>query len=628
MLTLIAYLSDPNLVWLGMKMLDDDKTPIAEFKNLKVVFETKDGTVTGVEDVSFSIYPGETVCVVGESGSGKSVSSLSMMRLVEFGGGKIEGGKLNFEKQVGGSLDLANATQKSMRHTRGNEIGMIFQEPMTALNPVFTIGRQLTEGLRLHKKLSKQQARLRAIELLDQVRIPEPEKRLKQYPHELSGGMRQRVVIAMALACEPRLLIADEPTTALDVTIQAEILALIDRLKRETGTAVMFITHDMAVVAQMADRVVVMYRGNKVEEGNVIDVFQNPQHDYTKSLLSAVPKLGEMLGKKYPEPMKLIGESKKSTKPLIGTDEVLLEVKNLVTRFPVAGGLLRRTVAQVHAVENVSFSIKRGCTLALVGESGCGKSTVGRSLLRLVEPVSGEVGMSGKDVLKLSKDELRNIRSDMQMVFQDPFASLDPQMLLLDQVAEPMRNFSTMLESSIEARVESLFERVELPKSFLRRYPHELSGGQRQRVAIARALALNPKLIIADEAVSALDVSVQAQVLNLMMELQSELELSFLFISHDMAVVERVSHEVGVMYLGRLVEIGSRQAVFSNPQHAYTKALMSAVPIVDPSKRVLEGDLKFKQIPSPIHPLGYEPESPEYKEVSEGHFVLTSDCGY
>jgi peptide/nickel transport system ATP-binding protein/glutathione transport system ATP-binding protein len=515
-----------------------------------------------------------------------------------------------------------------MRHTRGNEIGMIFQEPMTALNPVFTIGRQLTEGLRLHKNLSKHQAKLRAIELLDQVRIPEPKNRLNQYPHELSGGMRQRVVIAMALACEPRLLIADEPTTALDVTIQAEILSLIDRLKRETGTAVMFITHDMAVVAQMADRVVVMYRGNKVEEGNVKDVFENPEHDYTKSLLAAVPKLGEMLGKKYPEPMKLLGENKKITKPLIGTDEVLLDVKNLVTRFPVAGGLLRRTVAQVHAVENVSFSIKRGCTLALVGESGCGKSTVGRSLLRLVEPKSGEVTLDGKDVLRLSKDELRRIRSDMQMVFQDPFASLDPQMLLLDQVAEPIRNFSTLSENSIEERVEKLFERVELPKSFLRRYPHELSGGQRQRVAIARALALNPKLIIADEAVSALDVSVQAQVLNLMMELQSELELSFLFISHDMAVVERVSHDVGVMYLGRLVEIGSRQAVFSNPQHAYTKALMSAVPIVDPTKRVLKGDLKFKQIPSPIHPLGYDPENPEYKEVSEGHFVLTSDSGY
>jgi peptide/nickel transport system ATP-binding protein/glutathione transport system ATP-binding protein len=611
-----------------MKMLDDDKTPIAEFENLKVVFETKDGTVTGVEDVSFCIYPGETVCVVGESGSGKSVSSLSMMRLVEFGGGKIKGGKLNFQKQVGGKIDLVNATQRSMRRTRGNEIGMIFQEPMTALNPVFTIGKQLTEGLRLHKNLSKHQAKLRAIELLDQVRIPEPKNRLNQYPHELSGGMRQRVVIAMALACEPRLLIADEPTTALDVTIQAEILALIDRLKRETGTAVMFITHDMAVVAQMADRVVVMYRGNKVEEGNVKDVFENPQHDYTKSLLAAVPKLGEMLGKKYPEPMKLLGENKKITKPLIGTDEVLLEVKNLVTRFPVAGGFLRRTVAQVHAVENVSFLIKRGRTLALVGESGCGKSTVGRSLLRLVEPKSGEVTMDGKDVLRLSKDELRNIRSDMQMVFQDPFASLDPQMLLLDQVAEPMRNFSTLLENSIEERVERLFERVELPKSFLRRYPHELSGGQRQRVAIARALALNPKLIIADEAVSALDVSVQAQVLNLMMELQSELEISFLFISHDMAVVERVSHDVGVMYLGRLVEIGSRQAVFSNPHHSYTKALMSAVPIVDPTKRVLKGDLKFKQIPSPIHPLGYEPENPEYKEVDEGHFVLTSDSGY
>ena len=609
-------------------MLDKPNQPIARFENLRVEFQTKDGQVVGVEDVSFSVNPRETVCIVGESGSGKSVSSLSMMRLVEFGGGNIAGGKLFFDRKTGGSIDVANTRQSLMQTIRGNEIGMIFQEPMTALNPVFTVGRQLTEGLRVHKGMTRAQARSRALELLHQVRIPEPTSRLSQYPHELSGGMRQRVVIAMALACEPRLLIADEPTTALDVTIQAEILALIDRLKRETGTAVMFITHDMAVVAQMADRVVVMYRGNKVEEGTVEQIFESPQHDYTKALLAAVPKLGEMRGKPYPERMRLIGNSNNALAPLIGTDEPLLEVKNLVTRFPMSGGLLRRTVSSVHAVEDVSFTLMRGRTLALVGESGCGKSTVGRSLLRLVSPMSGEVKIEGENVLEMSKKGLRAARCDMQMVFQDPFASLDPQMLLMDQVAEPMLNYVTHKGRALTERVEMLFNRVELPLSFLRRYPHELSGGQRQRVAIARALALNPKLIIADEAVSALDVSVQAQVLNLMMELQSELGISFLFISHDMAVVERVCHDVGVMYLGRIVEIGPRSKVFENPQHAYTQALMKAVPIADPRQRKSEKDLNFKPIPSPVHDLGYVAEPSEYKKVSDGHFVLTIDSGY
>ncbi|MGB1390711.1 MAG: ATP-binding cassette domain-containing protein, partial [Paracoccaceae bacterium] len=375
-------------------MLDQTQDhPIAHIDRLRVEFETKDGTVVGVEDVSFDVHPGETVCIVGESGSGKSVSSLSLMRLVEFGGGKIAGGRLIFDRRDGDELDIASADQDLMRHIRGNEIGMIFQEPMTALNPVFTVGRQLTEGLRLHMGMSKSDAESRALELLRQVRIPEPERRLKQYPHELSGGMRQRVVIAMALACEPRLLIADEPTTALDVTIQAEILALMDRLKRETGTAVMFITHDMAVVAQMADRVVVMYRGNKVEEGPVEAIFENPQHDYTKALLAAVPKLGEMRGKAYPEPMKLLGAEDQTIAPITGTDEKLLEVKGLTTRFPVKGGFFRRTVANVHAVEDVSFTLNRGRTLSLVGESGCGKSSAGRSILRLVEPMSGSVMM-------------------------------------------------------------------------------------------------------------------------------------------------------------------------------------------------------------------------------------------
>ncbi|MGB7317775.1 MAG: ABC transporter ATP-binding protein [Planktotalea sp.] len=606
-------------------MLDN---PIAKIENLRVEFQTKDGPVVGVENVSFEINSGETVCVVGESGSGKSVSSLSLMRLVEYGGGEISGGRLIFDRKNDGELDLRAAGPDLMRTIRGNEIGMIFQEPMTALNPVFTVGRQLTEGLRVHRGLSKAQAEERALELMRQVRIPEPEKRLKQYPHELSGGMRQRVVIAIALACEPRLLIADEPTTALDVTIQAEILALMDRLKRETGTAVMFITHDMAVVAQMADRVVVMFRGNKVEEGTVEEIFENPQHPYTKALLAAVPKLGEMRGKAAPEPMKLLGHEQDEIKPIPGTNEPLLAVSNLTTRFPVTGGLLRRVVANVHASEDISFTINKGQTLSLVGESGCGKSTVGRSLLRLVEPLSGQITLAGKDIMEMNQSELREARRDMQMIFQDPFASLNPQMQLMEQVAEPMRNFGTASGKELTDRIEMLFDRVELPRSFLRRFPHELSGGQRQRVAIARALALNPKLIVADEAVSALDVSVQAQVVNLMMELQAELGLSYLFISHDMAVVERVSHYVGVMYLGRIVEMGPRAAVFEDPRHPYTQALMKAVPIADPRKRKDEKDLNFKPIPSPMHPVGYVPEPSMYEEVSPEHFVLLTDSGY
>ncbi len=607
----------------------DEKNPLASFENLRVEFDTKDGKVVAVEDVSFQIEPKQTVCLVGESGSGKSVSSLSMMRLVEFGGGKLSGGKLFFTNSEGRKIDLSNSSQKQMRSIRGNEIGMIFQEPMTALNPVFTIDRQLTEGLIVHKNISKRKARAEALELLRLVRIPEPELRMQQYPHELSGGMRQRVVIAMALACKPRLLIADEPTTALDVTIQAEILALINRLKSETESAILFITHDMAVVAQMADRVVVMHNGKKMEEGTVHEIFNNPQHEYTKSLLAAVPKLGEMASKKYPEPMRLVGEKKsKVLKPIVGTNEPLLKVNNLMTRYPVKGGVFRRTVARVHAVEDVSFTIMKGKTLSLVGESGCGKSTVGRSLIRLVEPTSGNVNLNGQNILSLNPKDMREARSNIQMVFQDPFASLNPTLTLFDQVAEPLRNFGATNQGELRFKIGNLFDRVKLPRSFIRRYPHELSGGQRQRIAIARALALNPSLIVADEPVSALDVSVQAQVLNLMMELQVDLGLSFLFISHDMAVVERVSHDVGVMYLGRLVEIGPRPSIFRNPQHPYTQDLLKAVPIADPDKRKSERDLNFKPLPSPIHDLSYDPAPSEYKEVAKNHYVLTTACGY
>ena len=606
-------------------MLDQ---PVVDVRNLRVEFQSKGGTVVGVEDVSFQVGAGETVCIVGESGSGKSVSSLSIMRLVEFGGGSIASGELDFESKSGDRIDLRRASDTKMRDIRGNEIGMIFQEPMTALNPVFTIEQQLTEGLRRHRGLSRSQARERALELLKQVRIPEPERRLQQYPHELSGGMRQRVVIATALACEPRILIADEPTTALDVTIQAEILALINRLQRETGASVMFITHDMAVVAQIADRVVVMFRGNKVEEGPVEQIFNNPQHEYTRALLAAVPKLGEMRGKALPEPMKLFGREMGEPQPIPGTDKPLLKVENLVTRFPVKAGFFRTIQANVHAVEDLSLTVNAGQTLSLVGESGCGKSTAGRSILRLVEPMSGKVSLDDTDILALNTRDLRRARQDMQMIFQDPFASLNPQMQLGAQVMEPMQNFNLHSASERSDRAAMLFDRVQLPRDFITRYPHELSGGQRQRVAIARALALNPKLIIADEAVSALDVSVQAEVLNLMMELQAELGLSYLFISHDMAVVERVSHDVGVMYLGRLVEVGPRDRVFENPSHPYTQALLKAVPVADPSLRLLEKDLNFKPIASPVHPVGHDPAPSEYKEVDPGHFVLTTDCGY
>ena len=607
----------------------DQNDPIASFENLRVEFDTKDGRVVAVEDISFQIKPQQTVCLVGESGSGKSVSSLSMMRLVEFGGGDLAGGKLMFNRGEKGMIDVAVSNQSQMRNIRGNEIGMIFQEPMTALNPVFTVERQLTEGLIVHKGFSKAEAKKKALELMTMAKIPEPERRLKQFPHELSGGMRQRVVIAIALACQPRLLIADEPTTALDVTIQAEILALINRLKEETGTAVMFITHDMAVVAQMADRVVVMYQGRKVEEGTVHEIFNDPQHEYTKALLAAVPKLGEMASKKYPEPMRLVGEKKsKALKPIVGTNQPLLKVNNLVTRYAGRGGVFRRTVARVHAVEDVSFAIMKGKTLSLVGESGCGKSTVGRSLIRLVEPTSGNVNLDGQNILSLNPKDMREARSNIQMVFQDPFSSLNPQRPLFDQVAEPLRNYGTVKREVLQEKIGDLFDRVKLPQSFMQRYPHQLSGGQRQRIAIARALALNPKLIIADEAVSALDVSVQAQVLNLMMELQVDLGLSFLFISHDMAVVERVSHDVGVMYLGRLVEIGPRPSIFRNPQHPYTQDLLKAVPIADPDKRKSERDLNFKPLPSPIHDLSHDPVPSAYKEVTKDHYVLTTDCGY
>lgn len=602
---------------------------LVSIAGLRVEFDTHAGPVVGVRDVSFDIARGECVCVVGESGSGKSVSALSLMRLVEFGGGRIARGELRFRQADGRVIDLVQTDQATMRAIRGGQIGMVFQEPMTALNPVFTIERQLVEVILTHRRIPAAAARARALDLLTQMQISEPERRLKQYPHELSGGMRQRVVIAMAMACEPRLLICDEPTTALDVTIQAEILALIDRLKRETGTAVLFITHDMAVVAQMADRVVVMYRGDKVDEGPVEAIFANPQHPYTRALLAAVPRLGEMRGTTLPAPMRgiatgdrLVPAAAAIVTPPRTEDGPLLDVRHLRTRFPVRKGLLRRTIANVHAVEDVSFTIGHGETLSLVGESGCGKSTCGRSILRLVEPLSGEVVLDGQDVLAQTAQGMHALRLKMQMIFQDPYASLNPRMRLFDQVAEPLLNYGRLSGQALHRRVAELFDRVRMPAGFIDLYPHELSGGQRQRIAIARALALRPKLLVADEAVSALDVSVQAQVLNLLMELQTDLGISCLFISHDMSVVERISHRVAVMYLGRIVEIGPRAAIFETPQHPYTRALLAAVPIADPARRSAHSVTDHPTLRSPIHPADYVPAPSLYTEIAPGHLVL------
>ena len=596
---------------------------VLSVEGLKTNFYTSSGIVEAVRDVSLDVRRGETLAIVGESGSGKSITAMSILKLIPSPPGRIVAGRVLLGKK-----DLLTSSEEEMRDVRGNDISVIFQEPMTSLNPVMMIGAQIGEALILHQGLNKQQATNRAIEMLRMVRIPEPERRVNEYPHQLSGGMRQRVMIAMALACDPKILIADEPTTALDVTIQAEILSLVNQLKEETGTSVIFITHDMAVVAQMADRVVVMYHGEKVEEATVEEIFENPKHPYTKALLAAVPKLGEMRGRLAPEPMKLLGSDEQDTAPIPGTNEPLLEVRNLTTRFAVRSGLLQKVVANVHAVEDVSFTINKGQTLSLVGESGCGKSTAGRSILRLVEPDTGSIHLSGQSITALDKRGLRQARSEMQMVFQDPYASLNPKKRLLEQVAEPLRNFSQGDSAAIEDMVAVLFDRVHLPRSFLNRYPHELSGGQRQRVAIARALSVQPSLIVADEAVSALDVSVQAQVVNLMMELQADLGLSYLFISHDMAVVERVSHYVGVMYLGRIVEIGKREDVFRNPQHAYTKALLSAVPVANPGARKEHLGTGFKQIPSPIHPIGYLPAETEFVEIEPEHLLLVSDSGY
>ncbi|UOB05530.1 dipeptide ABC transporter ATP-binding protein [[Acidovorax] ebreus] len=596
--------------------------------DLSVRFTSSERIVDAVRKLSFHVDRGETLAIVGESGSGKSVTSLALMRLVEHGGGKIVGGSALLRRRGGQVLDVARATQAQMREVRGADVAMIFQEPMTSLNPVFTAGEQIAESIRVHQGMDRAGARAEALRMLELVRIPEAKNVLDRFPHQLSGGMRQRVMIAMALSCKPQLLIADEPTTALDVTIQAQILQLIRQLQDEMHMGVIFITHDMGVVAEVADRVLVMYRGDKVEEGSSDQVFAAPQHAYTRALLSAVPKLGAMQGTDLPRQFDLLrpdgsmltGQSSPvDTRP--ADAQPILRVKNLVTRFDLRSGLLNRVTRRVHAVEQVSFDLYPGETLALVGESGCGKSTTGRSLLRLVESQSGAIEFGGRNILELPRSQVQALRRDIQFIFQDPFASLDPRLTVGFSIMEPLLVHKVGTREQAQARVDWLLEKVGLPREHGQRYPHEFSGGQRQRIAIARALALNPKVVVADESVSALDVSIQAQIVNLMLDLQRELGVAFLFISHDMAVVERISHRVAVMYLGRIVEIGPRRAIFENPQHSYTKKLMSAVPIADPARRHLKRVLLEGEIPSPIRAVGDEPVVPPLQQVGPGHFV-------
>jgi len=600
--------------------------PLLAIDGLTVEFRTAERSVTAVRDLSLTIGHGETVAVVGESGSGKSVTALSVMRLVEHGGGRIAAGSIRFERPDHGAVDLVTASARTMRQVRGGEIAMIFQEPMTSLNPVFPVGDQIAEAIELHQDKSAGASRAESLRMLEQVRIPDARAVMARYPHQLSGGMRQRVMIAMALSCKPSLLIADEPTTALDVTIQAQILSLIRVLQDEMRMAVMFITHDMGVVAEVADRVAVMLAGEKVEEGSAEDIFARPRETYTRNLLAAVPRLGALAHEDGPRKLS-IADAAATAEPPPPAALPILKVRGLTTRFDVKSGLLSRTRRRVYSVERVSFDLAPGETLALVGESGCGKSTTGRSLLRLVEPAAGSIEFEGRDIAKVSRTELRTVRRDIQMIFQDPFASLDPRLTVGYSIAEPLYIHGVARGRDAQARVAELLSHVGLAPEHARRYPHEFSGGQRQRIAIARALALNPKVIVADEPVSALDVSIQAQIVNLLLDLQERFDLSYLFISHDMAVVERMSHRVAVMYLGQIVEIGPRRAVFNNPQHAYTRRLLSAVPIADPTRRRRRTELSSEEIPSPVRDVGDEPRVEPLREVGPDHFVAVHPVG-
>lgn len=550
-----------------------------------------------VDDLSFTLRAGQTLCIAGESGSGKSLSSLAIMGLLPKAA-NITSGEIIFNNR-----DLITLPERELQLIRGKHIGMIFQEPMTSLNPLMTVGQQMYETLRRHELLDRESSRLRAKEMLDSVCMPQAQKRLTQYPHELSGGMRQRVMIAMAMLCRPRVLIADEPTTALDVTIQAQILELMRELQQVYGTSLLMITHDMGVVAEVADEVVVMNHGCTEEMASVRKLFTQPQAAYTRKLLDAVPVLGTA-GK--PEDL--------------SEQTVVLAVKDLRVRFPLRTGWFEE-IKHVHAVENINFELHEGETLGLVGESGCGKSSTGKALMNMLA-FEGSVKLHGRELNGLQGAKLQEVQRDIQMVFQDPYAALNPRKTIFELIGEPLLIHDKLPHAPREERVAELLHQVGMPTDAMQRYPHQFSGGQRQRICIARALALNPKVIIADESVSALDVSVQAQVLELLESLQKQHQLSYLFISHDMAVVERICHRVAVMYGGQIVELGPRDQVLQSPQHPYTQRLLSAVPMPDVNrKRNFKALLQEFEQPSPIKSNGFVVPDQQFMALGNGHWV-------
>ncbi|QTA92666.1 ABC transporter ATP-binding protein [Desulfonema magnum] len=626
---------------------------ILKIKNLVTAFDTESGRIRAVDDVSFEVKQGQTLGIVGESGCGKSVTSLSIMRLLPKPAGIIESGEILFQDK-----DIVRTDPDKMHKIRGNRISMIFQEPMTALNPVHKIGKQIGEVFRLHySEMNKKEIQEKSLEMLHKVGIPDPEKRMGEYPHQISGGMRQRVMIAMALACEPDILIADEPTTALDVTIQAQILELMKQLQRDIGMTIIFITHDLGVIAEMCDEVVVMYAGKVAETASVSDLFKNPSHPYTKGLLSSMPRLeyprkmklnvikgmvpslyelprGCRFQNRCPyfqavcetePPMKSVGEnhfscchfenlkletrnskletrnSKFETRNSDQISSFKLQVSNLKMHFPVYGGVFWRKIGKVYAVDGVSFNVRTGETLGLVGESGCGKTTVGRAILRIYDPTEGDVLFEGKNMSLLGRKALRDLRRDMQMIFQDPFESLNSRHTIGDILEEPFIIHGVGSPEERKSKVRQLLNRVGISQDAVTRFPHEFSGGQRQRIGIARAIALDPKLMICDEPVSALDVSVQSQILNLLLELQQDMGLTYVFIAHDLAVVKHISDHIAVMYLGKIVEYADADTIYEKAMHPYTQTLISAIPVPDPSvkkqTRILAGD-----VPSPINP--------------------------
>ncbi|KZL09043.1 Glutathione import ATP-binding protein GsiA [Pseudovibrio sp. Ad26] len=597
------------------------KIPALDVRDLSISVRTENGLKPVVHDFSYSVHASETLCIAGETGSGKSITSLGVMGLLPKESAVITNGTALL-----GDEDLLHATQKKLDDLRGNTISMIFQEPMTSLNPVMTIGDQLREVLLFHKHAEGRLAKRQALAMLDAVRLSEAKKRFSQYPHELSGGMRQRVMIAMSLLCKPRVLIADEPTTALDVTIQAQILTLMKELQQEFHMALVLITHDMGVVAEMADRVLVVQHGKMMEQGSVEEIFYAPQREYTRKLIRDSPKLGSIkrdrLQPVSAPPRKQCSQAPASrsfaSKQVLSSSQPLLSVKDLTVGFDIAGGLLRRPMKRVHAVEKVSFDLFEGETVALVGESGCGKSTIGRALLNLVD-WQGQVSINGKDIRARYREDPLVARRHIQMIFQDPYASLNPRMNVGDLVSEPLDIHRIGSKAERREKVAYLFERVGLSRDHMKRYPHEFSGGQRQRICIARALTLNPKIIVADESVSALDVTVQARVLELMGELQQEMGLSYLFISHDLAVVEQISHRVAVMYLGQIIEIGSREEIFETPTHPYTKALIDAVPVPDPRQRKKHRQRNTDEIASPVYDIGTGPKPVVLEQRTKTH---------